>query len=442
MSMKKAQHHKSRQTRLIIAIPALFLLFTIGVGISNYQIVQLLFEQSGNPAIEKVMADISRYILISSLIITGFALLIGVGISIAILKPLKHMVKSASMLMTGSLPRKVDISMTDEMHELGSSFNQLVEYLQTLFEERDRYILEGESGSIILVDEHRRIKALNRAAEVLLGVTSEGVVGETFSHMASSTEPYLVDALHRIVQNRTLSEILRWVSPTGKRRAYIASCSYLQDTNRGLKDLVISLRDISELENFYEELQRADTLAAIGALATGVSHEIRNPLASIKSLVQLVDRRIDDRQKVREYLSIINKEITRIDNVVGAIMQMSEPKGDPYERCDINQLLAEALIRLRQSKFAAKIRSLSIIEDYSMLPFVLLPHESMIRAFYNILENAAEATTHDGSIRIITSVVQGSGGTDDSIEIKISNTGSRISAADREKIFQIGRAHV
>lgn len=428
---------KSRLTRLSIVLPALLLLFTIGVGITNYQIAQFYLETAGDTKVQQALQSTSIYILISSLIITALALLVGVVIALSIIKPIKTMARSASMAATGSLPPKVDIFISDEMRQLGSSFNQLIDYLQHLFEERDRYMLEAETGALILLDDVRRIKGMNVSAERLLNVSSEEANGKLLSQILKKENSSLINSLINILERNTEFEILQWTSPEGNKKIYSATLSVLHkdsiDRNEGY---VITLRDITALQSFYEALHRADVLAAIGALATGLSHEIRNPLASIKSLAQLMSRRIEDKPKLLEYLRVMEEEIRKIDNVVAGIMEMSEPKAEPYERCDINRLLAEALISTRQSKFAHKLRSINIVEDYSMLPYVLLPPRAVVRAFYNILENALDATPPNGHIRIKTRLINKDQGQESLIRIWVSNTGSYINEADRERIFQ------
>lgn len=435
--MKKGEEksRKVRRVRLSIILPALLFLFTIGVGVSNYQFAEFFLEASKEPEAQRLLNYTSRYILISSLVITMFALLVGIVITLSIIKPLRRVAQSAQMVVSGNLPPKIDIAITDEMRQLGQSFNQLVDYLRDLFEERDHYILDGTAGAVILTDSRGKIKALNPAAEQIIKIKSEKATGKTFPELEGEIEPYLLNSLKRILQNKVESEILRWTDREQKKCALIATTSCLGDKTRGLENYIINLRDITELESFYEGLQRADTLAAIGALAAGVSHEIRNPLTSIKSLAQLISTKLDNKEKIKEYLGVLNDEIKRIDNVVGAILEMAEPKPDPYERCDVNRLLAEALLQTRRSKFAAKLHLLNIVEDYSLLPFVLLPAESMTRAFYNILENAIEATPSGGSIRLKTCRI--SMERDSSIlRIIISNTGSFIPEAERERIFQ------
>ena len=363
------------------------MLFTIGVGLSNYQIARFFLETSPNRYVQQALEETSAFILFSSSIITFLALLVGVVITLAIIRPLKRMTRSATMVAMGSLPPKMNVSITDEMGELSTSFNQVIDYLQDLFEERDKYILENESGAIILLDRDREIKALNVAAEDLLNVSAEYAIGRSLGEIRDRSDPVLIDALLRIIENNLESDIIRWTTPAGRRNALIVSTSHFKEKPKTVEDSVLHLRDISALEQFYEGLQRADVLAAIGALSTGVAHEIRNPLASIKSLAQLMSRRIDNQDKMKEYLDVMTEEIQRIDKVVGAIMEMADPKTDPYERCDINRLLAESLIKIRHGKSAPKFRSLTILEDYSMIPYVLLPVGSMLRAFFNILEN-------------------------------------------------------
>ncbi|MCD6386579.1 HAMP domain-containing protein [Candidatus Sumerlaeota bacterium] len=437
MKRDKKTEHSGRLVRLSIVLPALLLLFTIGVGITNYQIAQFFLETSGNPRVQQALESTSMYILISSLIITVLALLVGVVITLSIIKPIKRMAQSASMVATGSLPPKVEIAISDEMRQLGSSFNQLIDYLQTLFEERDRYMLEAETGALILFDENRRIKGLNVSAERLLNVSSEEAEGKLLADISKKENSSLINLLIDILKNNTSFEIVRWTTPEGNKMVYSATLSVLQKKSmKHDEGCVLTSRDISALQSFYEALHRADVLAAIGALSTGLAHEIRNPLASIKSLAQLMSRRIEDKQKLTEYLRVMEEEIKKIDNVVAGIMEMSEPKAEPYERCDINRLLAEALIRTRHSKLAHKIRSVNIVEDYSMLPFVLLPPKSMVRAFYNILENALDATPANGNIRLKTRLIHKDHGKDSLIRIWISNTGSYVAEADKERIFQ------
>ncbi len=436
MKSLEKRRKRVRQVRLSIILPALLLLFTIGVGLSNYQIAQFFLETSGNRYVQQVLEETSRYILFSSLVITFLALLVGVVITLAIIKPLKRMTESVSLVAQGNLPPKLDVSITDEMRQLSSSFNQVIDYLQELFEERDRYILENESGGIILLDNAGKIKALNIDAEKFLKVLAENAIGKSFSDLRRTRDPFLIDALIRIMENNQESEIIRWTTTGGKRNAMIASMSKFKEGKSDAEDSVIHLRDISTLESFYEGLQRADVLAAIGALSTGVAHEIRNPLASIKSLSQLLTQRIDDTEKVKEYLDIMNEEIKRIDQVVSAIMEMADPRADPYERCDINRLLAEALIKVQRGKSAPTLRTIKIVEDYSLLPYVLLPPGNLIRAFYNILENAVEATDANGTIRIKTSLQNHSPEEEARIRIIISNTGSSVPESDKDRIFQ------
>ncbi len=436
MKNKTKTKSQVRQVRLAFIIPALLFLFTLGLGLSNYQIALFFLDTTSDSRAEKLLTYTSRYILFFSLGITFLALFIGIVITRSILKPLKSMTQTAAMIIKGGEPNKVDMLTTDEIHKLGSSFNEMVEYLQELFEERDRYILESESAGMILVDEHNKIKALNSGAEKILSITSDEALGKSLKEIASKSDRYLVNKINKLIQANTESEIIRWTASDGHKVALIAMLSRLHDRRKDVEDLMISLRDISELESFYEGLQRADTLATIGALATGVAHEIRNPLATIKSLTQLMEQKLDDRNKVNEYLDVIGREIRRIDHVVSGIMEMSEPKSDPYERCDINRILAEALIRLQQGKFKRKMRTINIIEDYSMLPFAFLPVESMTRAFYNIIENALEATTSDGTVRLKTRVIKNREDDDAILQVRISNTGSTLDQSEGERIFQ------
>ncbi|MCX7767307.1 MAG: hypothetical protein N2246_11440, partial [Candidatus Sumerlaeia bacterium] len=90
MNGKQNRDQKVRRVRLSIILPALLLLFTIGVGITNYEVAQFFIAESKNRETQLLIQNISQYILFSSLIITFFALLVGVIITISIIKPLRR----------------------------------------------------------------------------------------------------------------------------------------------------------------------------------------------------------------------------------------------------------------------------------------------------------------------------------------------------------------
>jgi signal transduction histidine kinase len=98
------------------------------------------------------------------------------------------------------------------------------------------------------------------------------------------------------------------------------------------------------MAGFYEQIQRADRLAAVGTLATGIAHEIRNPLASIRGMVQLLaEAGPEGVGSSTEYTTRILREVDRLEKLISGIMDFANKEGSPPEEVDINALLTEVV---------------------------------------------------------------------------------------------------
>src|SRR4029077_11040170 len=88
----------------------------------------------------------------------------------------------------------------------------------------------------------------------------------------------------------------------------------------------VTLRDLTQLRRMHEELRRNERLALLGQLATGVAHEIRNPLAGIATSAQVLLRRFEPRDERARFVSVILDEVARLDRLVTSLLQYARPR--------------------------------------------------------------------------------------------------------------------
>src|SRR5262249_39551456 len=162
------------------------------------------------------------------------------------------------------------------------------------------------------------------------------------------------------------------------------------------------LRDLSAFKKMEEELRHADRLGIMGTIASGLAHEIKNPLGGIKGAAQMLTRSVKGREW-KEYLEIIIKEADRVSRLLTELLGFSKPQPIRFSGINLNKLLDE-LIQLEQQ--AAADSQIRFVRHYDpSLPKVRGDENQLKQAFLNFIKNAREAIPKKGSIEITTWMV-------------------------------------
>ncbi|HEY4484768.1 MAG TPA: ATP-binding protein [Nitrospiria bacterium] len=182
-----------------------------------------------------------------------------------------------------------------------------------------------------------------------------------------------------------------------------------------------------------DRLQRTERLAALGTLASGVAHEVRNPLGAVKGLAQLISESAVNPDQKR-YAEKIMGETDRLNSVVERLLDLVRPSGESVEKLNLNRLIHDAV---ELSGYERNEKQITILEDYDeTIPELLLDREGILQAVLNILLNAAQAIPRVGTIRVRTRLKsKDPHPTPRRVTIEIANTDSKIPASDYKKIF-------
>lgn len=197
-------------------------------------------------------------------------------------------------------------------------------------------------------------------------------------------------------------------------------------------------RDITEQKNLQQQLIHAQKMESIGLLAAGVAHEVGNPLTSISSLVQVIQRTTHD-DFTQDKLELIKSQIARISRIIRDLVDFSRRSSYEVQLTDINKNIREAIEIVRVGK---KSREISFhVELNEKLPPLLLVPDQVEQVFINILINAVDAihemlTAPDrppskkGEITVRSSLA------DELMVITVSDNGTGISQDAIPKIFE------
>jgi PAS domain S-box-containing protein len=199
--------------------------------------------------------------------------------------------------------------------------------------------------------------------------------------------------------------------------------------------LIHVIRDISERKRVEEALQRAEQLKTVGEWATGLVHEIKNPLAGIKGSVEVLADEASIPEEDRAIVVQAVEEIKRIELLLKSLLNFAKPPEPQLTLIDVNDILDKTItFALRHpSLLSDSAAAINVFKDFDpRMPQTMADPMQMQQVFLNLLLNAVEAMPDGGMLATKTSYDKKLG----SIQITISDTGSGMDQSVQSKVFQ------
>ncbi|TNF70596.1 MAG: PAS domain S-box protein, partial [Acidobacteria bacterium] len=289
-----------------------------------------------------------------------------------------------------------------------------------------RDIIESVPSGLITCNLDGRVTSANRAAQEILGLPEAVLVGQ---HV---TKTGLLSDLHWQEQRGSdlASQDRREIEyQRGASLRYIGfSLTELTTTKGERSGYIIIFQDLTEWRKLQEEVKLKDRLAAVGQLASGIAHEVGNPLAAISGSVQMLATSLDGEPSEKKLLDIILKESQRLDRTVKSFLQFARPKERSNVRFDIAKLLSENLDLLRNSSEVSSDHDLSLDLDPSSVSLIADP-DQISQIFWNLARNALRAMPDGGTLHIKGML------RDTDYLVRFSDTGRGMAEKERENLF-------
>jgi signal transduction histidine kinase/putative methionine-R-sulfoxide reductase with GAF domain len=176
------------------------------------------------------------------------------------------------------------------------------------------------------------------------------------------------------------------------------------------------------------QLVRSDKLAALGQLAAGVAHEIRNPLTSINILIHSLTENYPAGSSNREDFKVIAEEINRINEIVDQFLRFAKPAPPLLAKAEVLSIFEETLQLLRPQ---IEKQQILVQKDFQPLPSILMDREQMKQAILNLLLNAVQAMPKGGRLALKGRVPEGNRW----VQLSIQDSGVGIPGEDIDKLF-------
>ncbi len=312
---------------------------------------------------------------------------------------------------------------------IGLKNAQLYHEVVSIKEYNERILVHMDSG-VIAVREDGIVTTFNPAAERITGLPSASVLDRHLESLHAAIQAVLRDSLSGL---RDSAIEITVSQPDGRLLPLGVHTSALHDPRGQVNGAIAVLNDHSWLKAQEEEKRRADRLAALGAMASGVAHEIRNPLVAIKTFAELLPERADDEEFRSTFAKVAVKEIHRIEQLLGRLRAMAVPTVFPLRALDLQVPIGETLDLLRGEADRRRVRLLVEIEPE--LPPILGEPDQLKQLFLNLFLNALEAMAGDGTLSV---TVRADRERPDKgfVTVRVTDTGPGIPREDLVRVFE------
>jgi len=202
--------------------------------------------------------------------------------------------------------------------------------LKSISNEYDKFktltssVLENMSEAVFVLDNENRITLFNKSAENLFKIKSENVLQNNISTIANGVLNFLqVEDL-----NNTISSFEKEINFNGEQKHFSLSISPLVDPDTNQTKYTVVIKDLTDTKRLEEEAKRNEKLSAMGELASGVAHEIRNPINAIGMIAQRLNKEFTTTHNQKEYLDItqlLRGEVNRINKIITQFLNYAKP---------------------------------------------------------------------------------------------------------------------
>lgn len=283
-------------------------------------------------------------------------------------------------------------------------------------------ILESNLDAIITFNQQGQVLTANSAAKALLG--KEISPGLTWGDLGLD-QKLGSDVLNKALTGTVWRRDLEWVKNQTERRFIDCSLSPIKGPEEVVEGVILVLHDYTEEKKLKDALYQNDKMQALGRLAAGIAHELRNPLTAIKAYIDLLPMKFDNDNFRQQIIATVPQEMQRLNNIVSVLLDYARPKPITPQRVELSEIIQEVL-----TLFAAHVKQkyIEMTANYEPAAFWADGHQ-IKQVLINILLNSIEAVGDGGKIAI-TGCKQGN-----QIMLKIQDNGCGIPPEALDKIF-------
>jgi len=302
-------------------------------------------------------------------------------------------------------------------------------------------ILESLTTGVIVVDQNGEITTFNKTAGLITGLTPEACLGKPLAKL------FVQDLFENMVSRLAKTggvplSVDREITIANGLTVHIrVSASPVWDNHGQQIGTVLIVQDMTQVRHLEREAQRNQRLRAMGEMAAGIAHEIRNPLGSIELFASLLKKDLVQDQEKCRLVEHICSGVKNMDRIISTLLLFAKSPRPSGQKCNINQLLEELLDGSSSDILISD--NIKIIRKFGKKDMMVNGDDQLLKqVFINLIRNGIQAMPLGGELSLTTEKISPASGKNNRskdhrqfVTITVSDTGKGIDADDLGKIF-------
>ena len=322
-----------------------------------------------------------------------------------------------------------------ERKRIGQELKQSRESFADLNILHERIVQSVHTG-LITTDLDGKIYAFNSAAERILERAPTDVIGKSVLEICGDDLRDHVERCFGAVQdNAEFTEHFETELPTGSGNtvSIAYSVSPLFRRTGDVSGLIFVFQDLSRVRALEASLRRADRLAAVGRMAAGLAHEVRNPLGSLSSSLQFLREKIPGNSSERSLFDVVLRESDRLNDIITDFLSYAKPSADVLSEkrdTDIDAALRDCLVLLKHNPKVTDAHQFNY-EPPSRPVHSRISETNVKQVMWNLLQNSINAMPHGGDITVSLREVAGG-----RVQLQFHDSGPGFSPENLEHLYE------
>ena len=347
----------------------------------------------------------------------------GYFISRSITRPIDALVQGTTEVSRGNYDYRIGVNTGGELGFLSAKFEEmsaslkenvaqlnernidLENALRTIMETQGRFqaIIDTTPALIFVKDLEGRYLLINRTFEAIFQLSGADVLGKTDKELFSPEVAKVLSAHEReVIRENHVFEGEQRLKQEKTSQSYFSHKFALFDGNGSVYAVCGVLTDITERRVLEEQLRHAQKLESLGTLAGGIAHDFNNILAIILGHTSVLERRLNDREKVTESLESINRSVERGTGLVRQLLTFARKTEVLFEPINANTIVKE-LIQMLEATFPKSIAFVANLDP--KLPLITADANQLHQALLNLSVNARDVMPDGGTLTFCTRTV-------------------------------------
>ncbi|MFH1753487.1 MAG: ATP-binding protein, partial [Candidatus Omnitrophota bacterium] len=422
------------------------------------------------------MAAISResvkhniiMIVIIAIILSMLGVIVATAIAKTFSRPIDTLSSYTEQYDKGEYDVTIPVDRSDEIGRLGSALNRMTQNLRETTFSRNflNSILKSMVDPLIVTDSGQAIMMVNKATCYLLGYRKEEeLIGQPLETVFGKVIKESAEAkkLIKLINQGIMYYETSFQSKHGDPIPVLVSGSSIKDDNDDVMWTICTAVDISKRKKTEEELQSAYTelkdmqfqliqtekMDAIGRMASGIAHEVKNPLGVILQGVNCLEMCLPPSQReIFDILQKIKNNVDRADNIIKGLLDFSKLTELSIEEEELGPIVESALVLIHHR---VRLEKIELVKEFKKgLPKTLADKRRLEQVFVNLLLNAIQSMSKGGKliIRLYNAKIDSADGPaaselsdrfkpgEEIVVAEIEDTGAGISSEDIRKIYE------